>query len=180
MDSRNPHTYKPFVTCRVSEIQSNSDPADWYHCPTKENVADDLTKGITPECLNGRWFNGPSFLLLREEQWPMETGVPDNEEVNKERRKVTITCPVTATQPIFDCERSARWKRIVRITAYVQRFSRNVRLKNEDKPKRELGPLTREELQDTEEYWLKQAQSNLLQRLKKGEFKEIDLSWGSS
>ena len=168
-----PRTYKPFVSCRVSEIQSNSDPAEWYHCPTKENVADDLTKGITPECLNGRWFNGPSFLLLPEEQWPMETGVPDKEEVNKERRKVTITCPVTATQPIFDCERFARWKRIVRITAYVQRFSRNVRLKNEDKPKRDLGPLTREELQDAEEYWLKQAQSNLSRRLKKGEFKTL-------
>ena len=34
-------TYKPFVSCRVSEIQSNSDPSDWLHCPTAMNVADD-------------------------------------------------------------------------------------------------------------------------------------------
>ena len=117
-----PRSYKPFVSCRVSEIQSNSNPADWYHCPTAENVADDVTKGITPKELNGRWFNGPSFLTLPEEQWPMEMGIPDAQEVNKERRKVTVTCPVTVAHPIFDCQRYAKWKRIVRVTAYIQRF----------------------------------------------------------
>ena len=44
-----PRSYKPLVSCRVSEIQSNYDPTDWYHCPTAENVADDLTKVITPK-----------------------------------------------------------------------------------------------------------------------------------
>ena len=24
-------SYKPFVSCRVSEIRSNSNPTDWYH-----------------------------------------------------------------------------------------------------------------------------------------------------
>ena len=76
-------SYKPFVSCRVSEIQSSSNPADWYHCPTAENVADDLTKGITPRELNGRWFNCPSFLTLPEEQLPIEIGIPDAQEVNK-------------------------------------------------------------------------------------------------
>ena len=138
-----PRSYKPFVWCRVSEIQSNSNPADWYHCPTTNNVADDLTKGIAPEELNGRWFNGPAFLMLPEEQWPMETGMPNQREVNDERRKVTITCPVTVTQPMFDCQRYSKWKRVVRITASVQRFCRNVRVKHEGGDKEpELGPLT--------------------------------------
>ena len=56
-----PRSFKPFVSRRVSEIQTNSNPTDWHHCPTAENVADDLTKGITPEQLEGRWFNGPTF-----------------------------------------------------------------------------------------------------------------------
>jgi hypothetical protein len=160
--------------CRVSEIQSNSNPADWYHCPTAENVADDLTKGITPKELNGRWFNGPSFLTLPEEQWPMEMGIPDAQEVNKERRKVTVTCPVTVAHPIFDCQRYAKWKRIVRVTAYIQRFGRNLHAKrNDENTQPELGPLTGEELQAAEEYWLKQAQSSLFQRMKKGDFKTL-------
>ncbi|XP_028405249.1 uncharacterized protein LOC114527754 [Dendronephthya gigantea] len=169
-----PRAYKPFVSCRVSEIQSNSNPADWHHCPTAENVADDLTKGITPEELNGRWFNGPTFLMQPEENWPMETGMPNQNKVNEERRKVTITCSVNIAQPIFDCQRYARWKRVVRITAYVQRFGRNLRIKkgNGDTP-RELGPLTGEELQAAKEYWIKQAQSSLFERVKKGELKTL-------
>jgi hypothetical protein len=97
-----PRSYKPFVSCRVSEIQSNSNPADWYHCPTAENVADDLTRGITPKELNGRWVNCPSFLTLPEEQWINRNGYTDAQEINKEKRKVTVTCPVTVAHPIFD------------------------------------------------------------------------------
>jgi hypothetical protein len=61
-----PRTYKPFVSCRVSEIQSNSDPSNWLHCPTAKNVADDLTKGISADEVNGRWLNGPVFIQLSE------------------------------------------------------------------------------------------------------------------
>ena len=56
-----PRNYKAFVSCRVSEIQTNSNHADWYHCPTSMNVADDLTKGISAKDANGRLFNGPDF-----------------------------------------------------------------------------------------------------------------------
>ena len=169
-----PRSYKPFVSCRVSEIQSSSNPADWYHCPTAENVADDLTKGITPKELNGRWVNCPSFLTLPEEQWINRNGYTGAQEINKEKRKVTVTCPVTVAHPIFDCQHYAKWKRIVRITAYIQRFCRNLRANhNDENTQPELGPLTSEELQAAEKYWLKQVQSTLFQRMKKGEFKTL-------
>ena len=43
----------------------------------------------------------------------MVTGAPYSKEVNKERKKVTITCLVMIAQPIFDCKRYAKWKRIL-------------------------------------------------------------------
>ena len=104
-----PRRYKAFVSCRVSEIQSNSDPADWFHCPTTMNVGDDLTKGISANEVNGRWFNGPKFLQLPEDQWPMETSAPDKKEVDKERRRVEIVCPLTIAKPIFDPKRYSKW-----------------------------------------------------------------------
>jgi len=61
-ESRN---FKPFVSSRVGEIQSKSKPADWFHCPTLLNVAEDLTKGILVEEINGRWFNGPQVPAAR-------------------------------------------------------------------------------------------------------------------
>ena len=171
-----PRSFKPFVSRRVSEIQTNSNPTDWHHCPTAENVADDLTKGITPEQLEGRWFNGPTFLTLPEEEWSMETGMASKHEVDKERRKVIVTAPVTVTQPIFDCQRYSKWKRTVRITAYVQRFCRALRVKHDHDDKnmqRELEHLTTEERQAAEEYWFKHAQSSLVRRLKEEEFKTL-------
>jgi len=36
-------SFKPFVSSRVGEIQSNSDPSQWKHIPGEENVADDLS-----------------------------------------------------------------------------------------------------------------------------------------
>ena len=43
---RERRSFKPFVSCQVAEIQSNSSLSDWSHRPSLFNVADDLTKGI--------------------------------------------------------------------------------------------------------------------------------------
>jgi hypothetical protein len=156
--------YKPFVSSRVAEIQNNSEPADWSHCPTDVNVADDITKGISVEEINVRWSPGPEFLQLAEEQWPTQSGVPDMKELNKERRKVTITCATNVLEPIIDCTKFSSWKRLLRTTAYVLPFRHNVRAKlspNKDFPTYESPP-SPIEIQSTEEYWLKIAQIDLM------------------
>ena len=95
-------SFKPFVSCRVAEIQSNSSPEDWFHCPTELNVADDVIKGTAASEVNGRWLNGPKFLQFSEDHWPLEQGVPDMTEVNRERRKIQITCAAAVCQPVTD------------------------------------------------------------------------------
>ena len=96
-------SYKPFVSSRVAEIQSNTDPSEWSHCPTYCNVADDITKGIPVEEINARWLSGPELLQLTEEQWPTQRGTANMKEVNKERRRVAMTRATHPPQPIFDC-----------------------------------------------------------------------------
>ena len=54
--------FKPFVSARVTEIQSNSDPSQWRHVPGELNVADDVSRGILAERLIYRWKQGPEFL----------------------------------------------------------------------------------------------------------------------
>ena len=60
-------SFKPFVSSRVGEVQSNTDPSQWRHIPGEMNVADDVSRGIRVEEFNGRWKNGPEFLQLPEE-----------------------------------------------------------------------------------------------------------------
>ena len=47
-------TLKPFVSVRVGEIQSKSDPCQWRHIPGEFNVAGDVSHGIEAESLEGR------------------------------------------------------------------------------------------------------------------------------
>ena len=88
-------SFKPFVSSRVGEIQNNSDPNQWRHIPGEVNVADDVSRGIRVEDLNGRWSNGPEFLQLPEELWPQEAVKPVSEE-DMERRQVKVVCEVSS------------------------------------------------------------------------------------
>ena len=49
-------SYKPFVSSRIGEIRKNSEPSNWSHCPTKHNVAENITRGIINEEMNARWL----------------------------------------------------------------------------------------------------------------------------
>jgi hypothetical protein len=78
---------KPFVSSRVGEIQTNVQPVQWRHIPTEHNVADDVSRGLSVAELSGRWKNGPAFLLLPKEEWPIERANADQDEVERECKK---------------------------------------------------------------------------------------------
>ncbi|GFX57644.1 integrase catalytic domain-containing protein [Trichonephila clavipes] len=64
--------YKQFVSNRVIEIQSNSDPSDWHHCSGRENPADYVSRGANLETIiNSQfWMHGPQWLRTTENNWP--------------------------------------------------------------------------------------------------------------
>ncbi|GBN44588.1 hypothetical protein AVEN_137744-1 [Araneus ventricosus] len=57
--------WKQSISNRVLEVQQNSDPKSWFYCPTGENPADVLTRGVLVESLIDEelWWYGPSWLL---------------------------------------------------------------------------------------------------------------------
>ena len=76
--------FKPFVSVRVGEIQSKSNPCEWQHILEELNVADDVSRGIQVESLEGRWKRGPEFLYLPESEWPLDTTNADKETEDQE------------------------------------------------------------------------------------------------
>ncbi|XP_063955361.1 uncharacterized protein LOC135154088 [Lytechinus pictus] len=119
--------YKPFVSARVGEIQTNSNPSWWRHVPGDQNPADDISRGIPPEKLTEIWENGPEFLYWHDNRWPSTEETPDSREVEKEKRKVhQVALAEVQSEPI-DCKKFSRWRKLVRVTAYVQRFVRNLK-----------------------------------------------------
>lgn len=62
------------------------------------------------------------------------------------------------------------WRKLLRVTAYVFRFAHNVHAKPcRPSDNRDIGPLETKEIEIAEEYWIKVAQTDLTQRLHKGE-----------
>lgn len=63
---------KAFVGVRIAEIQSTWNEEHWRYVPTDLNPADDLSRGLHAEELDGRWMKVPAFLKKPKEEWPAE------------------------------------------------------------------------------------------------------------
>ena len=169
---------------RVAEIQRNCDPAQWRHLPGEMNVADDVSRGIPVEELERRWKNGPQFLYDPEEDWPeqpsaeeIDSSTKDGEQVQREYRKYCPVNVVSTAQNAIDCEKFSEWRRLIRVTAYVQRFINNIKLKYQRVKGKQAetanSPLTCQELNEAETFWIIKAQQNVKDRHAKGEFKQL-------
>ena len=83
----------PFVSHRIVEITNSFAANNWHYCPSADNPADLLTRGITSQqlTLSTLWKNGPTWLTSRE-LWPIQSN---------ESHPLDITA-VLATEEITD------------------------------------------------------------------------------
>ncbi|XP_062713903.1 uncharacterized protein LOC134290730 [Aedes albopictus] len=112
--------YRQYVAVRIGEILEDTRSEEWRWVPTKLNVADEATKwGKGPMMQpDGRWFTGPDFLYMEENEWPQQRVPPTTEE---ELRAIHVH-HVQLIQPFVECSRFSRWERMLRATAYVYSF----------------------------------------------------------
>ena len=92
---------------------------------SKSNPADDVSRGLTAECLteSKRWVNGPDFLWKTEKCWPKRIVVAylsnDHPDVKPEGR-VLMASHQNALYPFIDHYSS--WNRLKRGVAWLLRF----------------------------------------------------------
>lgn len=82
--------WQVFVANRVNEIHSSSSPSEWQHVVSKENPADLISRGATPEYLKHStlWWEGSYWLRTDENTWPKE----DEKLQDKNSRKAQTHC----------------------------------------------------------------------------------------
>jgi len=66
--------WQVFVANRVSEIHDKSSPSEWLHVRSKDNSADLIFRGTTPQQLIQikSWWEDPQWLKEHTEAWPKE------------------------------------------------------------------------------------------------------------
>ncbi|XP_049305956.1 uncharacterized protein LOC125776615 [Bactrocera dorsalis] len=130
-----PSSLQTFVANRVSEIQELTDKVHWRHVPTKQNPADQVSRGCNVDELNNSiWFGGPQFLLEDPALWPINTHFqlsPEDEALEKKKNAFTLIS-TTEKNPILDLiEKFSSHRKLLRVVAYLLRWIRRPKMPTE-------------------------------------------------
>ena len=135
-----------FVAHRVTQILELSGSECWRYCPTQDNPADLLIRGISSSQLkSSMWIHGPQWLPC-ENSWPVWQSSPN---IEMQALAVTATTfnPTTLQRSsgiihihhIIDISNYSTLSRLLGVTAYLCRFITNCRKQPQE---RLTGPLT--------------------------------------
>ena len=124
--------YRTYVANRVQKILSNTEKSQFNYVDTKTNPADYCSRGLSPKETEKmkKWFQGPSFLWQREDEWKKEEAIteylPEDEELKKTVKVNRTVVELPSIIEILEL-RVSRWLRMKRIIAWVLRFIGNCR-----------------------------------------------------
>ena len=95
------------------------------------------------------WWLGPEWLRGPKESWPERQEIEETPESTEEQKKVAVsTVKVSETvsiENVIDVHRYSSREKLVRVTAWIQRFAQNCKAKIR-KTDRMTGGLTVEEI----------------------------------
>ncbi|XP_069114290.1 uncharacterized protein [Argopecten irradians] len=154
---------KPFIGKRVEEIKDLTQEFTWRYCPTNDNPADLLSRGISATNFgkSTKWINGPSW-ITNQTHWPqwnrnesIVLTTVDSDVTNNNDSTQTLNTDIGCS--VIDITRFNSYSRLLRVTAYVKRFLYNCRRKAED---RKSGILSPDELNKASIIWIRVVQNN--------------------
>ncbi|UYV81333.1 hypothetical protein LAZ67_20000811 [Cordylochernes scorpioides] len=101
---------------------------DWYHVPGCLNPADLPSRGCLADSLErSKWWEGPSWLRRPRRDWPHREIYPDPDIVNSEKRKIVLTSTCIEREKDQYYYRFSNYYKILRVTAWMNRFLTNAR-----------------------------------------------------
>ncbi|XP_070548362.1 uncharacterized protein [Ptychodera flava] len=65
--------FQTFVANRLAIIHDGSNPSQWRYVSSKDNPADDASRGLTAKTMleRRRWHEGPKFMWRNQHSWPL-------------------------------------------------------------------------------------------------------------
>ena len=159
--------WKQFVQHRVNEILNLTIKDDWGHVAGTENPADLGSRGAAARHLKDSklWWQGPQWLKQGKDSWPSPFLVEESTDVGNERRKnvpvlVSVEKEWKGVSTVVNVERYGTLMKLLRVTAYVQRFIRNLQCIRGGRQVN-LEPLSVQEIEIAELAWIQDSQKLL-------------------
>ena len=163
--------FNTFVAVRVGEIEDHTNPQNWYWIDGKLNIAGWITRVKNPDDLGpgSTWQNGPEFLKLPEEEWPIKQDCTF-ESLPEEANKVFTLCVEDSLTNHINIDRFSSYTRLIRVTARViAMYRRNPKLsfKNATEvPDQSM-------LKAAKLLWTYEAQHSIRLQVEQGQFKRL-------
>lgn len=120
--------FHTFVANRMSTIRELSEPSQWRHVSTKNNPADNASRGMkVSDFLKGnRWLKGPTFLWREEEDWPKTVLDVTLDATDKEVRKEATANAIRLCDVSSPTEQLityfSDWRRLKTAVAWILRL----------------------------------------------------------
>ena len=153
-----PRRFKTFVGNRITEMTEALPIECWRHVDGTVNPADCASRGMFPAQLTQHdlWWCGPPWLQDSEEKWDAGRDFPQHPIPSEERELPQIALVANTTQlPLL--QRTSSYDRLMRITAWMFRFVKNCRRKDE---RLVCSNLTVHEIGQAEEFWWRTVQES--------------------
>ena len=124
--------FKIFVASRVQLIREHSEPTQWTYNESKNNPADETSRGLLPSNLEKieRWVKSPEFLWEEESRWPQLKEKEVNGIIDYPKVKKTAAVNVSKIEEdivsILQIRLSS-WKKMLRVVAWIIKFTKIIR-----------------------------------------------------
>ncbi|KAK7944873.1 hypothetical protein WMY93_000601 [Mugilogobius chulae] len=111
--------HQVFVGTRIAEIQDLTEQSTWRYVDSSSNPSDDLTRGRTlPELVQpNRWSQGPGFLLLPADKWPVNPSLTASESAQDSielKRSALCNMVVTNSDPASTNQpKATTWQQLI-------------------------------------------------------------------
>ena len=153
---------KQFVSNRVMDITKVCPAQWWSYCPSTDNPADLLTRGISLSALQPStiWTHGPEWITHKEQRpvWkPMEilhVHLSAAEAEVLPERYEQLAEELHGLEMIIDIERYSTLTKLLYVTAYVLRFIKCIK----SHTTKFTGPITPYELSEAQILWIQACQ----------------------
>ena len=174
MINRNSYGFNTFAANRIGEIHQGSKAEEWFWICGKLNVSDLTTRGADANELSETswWQKGPKFLEEEISQWPItsEVSITSIPELKVVSNKVKCKSVHESLANRIDIQRFSRWERLKATTARILKlYSRYAKGGN-----RNDTNVTVEDLQNAEDFWVKEAQAEIVNKLKDIKFIKLN------
>lgn len=114
-----------FVACRIKEVNSLSNFADWKFVRTDSNPADVATRGLMPsEILDHKlFFHGPEFLISGRTESEIDASHPPTECLRERKKVVQLVVPVIkGIRSVIKMEEFSSLQKLLARTVIILRF----------------------------------------------------------